>query len=339
MNDIGVNSERVDLVNIGLIILSGALALILPFSLFLFAYAILGPLHYLTEINWLKERKFFVNGNSMWLWLVAAAALVMTVPKVAVFLMGGAIGTELTVLEIVNQASNPILLLCIWFAAVQVLINERKNQFIGIALGLIVFSISFFFPSHLLLLGLFVPTLIHVYVFTVLFMLYGALKAQSILGYVSVIMVLIVPFLLVSISVDSSFYSIPEQVKNMFVDSGFHLTNVKFGEVFGVADGTSFFFYGTWELKLQRFVAFAYTYHYLNWFSKTAIIGWHRTLNGKTFWFIIMVWLGLCCLFLIDYRIGFFSALGISYLHVLLELPLNAISVRSLISRLSTYRA
>jgi hypothetical protein len=24
-----------------------------------------------------------------------------------------------------------------------------------------------------------------------------------------------------------------------------------------------------------RFIAFAYTYHYLNWFSKTDIIRWH----------------------------------------------------------------
>ncbi len=29
-------------------------------------------------------------------------------------------------------------------------------------------------------------------------------------------------------------------------------------------------------LRISRFLAFAYTYHYLNWFSKTSAIGWHR---------------------------------------------------------------
>ena len=28
-------------------------------------------------------------------------------------------------------------------------------------------------------------------------------------------------------------------------------------------------------LAIMRFIAFAYAYHYLNWFSKTAVIRWH----------------------------------------------------------------
>src|SRR6185369_6487797 len=32
---------------------------------------------------------------------------------------------------------------------------------------------------------------------------------------------------------------------------------------------------------IGRFLGFAYTYHYLNWFSKTGIIGWHRIGRGR----------------------------------------------------------
>ena len=329
MND--SNSTRVDLINIGLILLSAILAFLLPFTLFLFAYAIVGPLHYLTEINWLKDRSFFVTNNPMWLGLVIAATLVMTMPKLIIFLGGSSIDSENLIVEILNVCSNPILLLCIWSAGVLTIVHDSKKQFIGLGLGVVVFALSFLVPSYLLLLGLLIPTIIHVYVFTILFMLYGAQKSNSQLGYASVVMMLCVPILLFTINVDGSFYNIPSLVKTGFIDSGFHLTNIKLGKLLGVADGTSFFFYGSWELKLQRFIAFAYTYHYLNWFSKTAIIGWHKSLTGKTFWTIMALWLAMVSLFLIDYRIGFFGALGLSFLHVLLELPLNAISVKSIL--------
>ena len=46
------------------------LALKIPFELFLFSYAVLGPLHYLTEINWLKERNYFAkNKKVFWVML------------------------------------------------------------------------------------------------------------------------------------------------------------------------------------------------------------------------------------------------------------------------------
>ena len=44
-------TKKIDLLNIGLIALSLIIAIMLPFRLFSFSYAILGPLHYLTEIN------------------------------------------------------------------------------------------------------------------------------------------------------------------------------------------------------------------------------------------------------------------------------------------------
>ena len=58
-----MNTKTVDLINIGLMIISCIAAYLLPFELFLFSYAILGPLHYLTEISWLHRRDYFVNGK------------------------------------------------------------------------------------------------------------------------------------------------------------------------------------------------------------------------------------------------------------------------------------
>lgn len=56
-----MQAKTIDSLNIGLILLSLILAIKLPFELFLFSYAFLGPLHYLTEINWLKSKSFFIR--------------------------------------------------------------------------------------------------------------------------------------------------------------------------------------------------------------------------------------------------------------------------------------
>ena len=50
---------KVDLINIGLILISCIAAFIVPFELFLFAYGVLGPLHYLTEISLLHDKNYY----------------------------------------------------------------------------------------------------------------------------------------------------------------------------------------------------------------------------------------------------------------------------------------
>ena len=59
--------KRIDVLNIVIIFLSLIVAIFIPSSFFLFSYAILGPLHYLTEINWLKDKGYFVSSNSKWI--------------------------------------------------------------------------------------------------------------------------------------------------------------------------------------------------------------------------------------------------------------------------------
>src|SRR5579872_7198819 len=55
--------QRVDLLNFLLIWITLGMALAWPFQLFLFSYIVLGPLHYLTEINWLDQQNYFVGGK------------------------------------------------------------------------------------------------------------------------------------------------------------------------------------------------------------------------------------------------------------------------------------
>ena len=50
------NSDKINYLNIGLMMISVVVAFFVPFELFLFSYAVLGPAHYLTEISWLHER-------------------------------------------------------------------------------------------------------------------------------------------------------------------------------------------------------------------------------------------------------------------------------------------
>jgi hypothetical protein len=57
-----LTTTQINYLNIGLMIVSCLLAFRFPFELFLFSYAILGPLHYLTEISWLHDRKYFTEG-------------------------------------------------------------------------------------------------------------------------------------------------------------------------------------------------------------------------------------------------------------------------------------
>src|SRR5215813_4212586 len=74
----GLSIDQVNYLNIGLMIGSAAVAVRWPFETFLFAYIILGPLHYLTEISWLHDRHYFTKRNNArrpWLVLVIFAVL------------------------------------------------------------------------------------------------------------------------------------------------------------------------------------------------------------------------------------------------------------------------
>ena len=72
----------------------------------------------------------------------------------------------------------------------------------------------------------------------------------------------------------------------------------------------------------MRFIAFAYTYHYLNWFSKTSIIKWHL-VERKYLILTLGIWVLALALYASDYRTGLKFLFFLSFLHVFLEFPLN----------------
>jgi hypothetical protein len=79
-------------------------------------------------------------------------------------------------------------------------------------------------------------------------------------------------------------------------------------------------------LALMRLIAFAYTYHYLNWFSKTSIIQWHNIPRSR-FIGVIVIWLASVGAFVFNYQFGLRWFFFLSFTHVLLEFPLNHLTI------------
>ena len=87
-------------------------------------------------------------------------------------------------------------------------------------------------------------------------------------------------------------------------------------------------------LIIMKFIAFAYTYHYLNWFSKTEIIAWHKVPKQRLI-IIAILWFIALGAYAYDYKTGFQCLFFLSFLHVLLELPSNIVSIKGILSELS----
>ncbi|MFT4982554.1 MAG: hypothetical protein ACI9UR_002428 [Bacteroidia bacterium] len=320
-----ISTRNIEIVNLGLIGISLGLAFLLPFRIFLFAYAVLGPLHYLTEINWLHGKSYFVKSRS-WLPLSIGLVLIVALPKLFGFLGLTEYPVVAQVMNKMNLVSNGAIFIGIWTAFVWVFISKTHLRIAGFGLGLILAYSLNQVAGYVLLFGAMLPTVIHVYVFTGLFMLHGSLRSKSTYGYISVVGFVLVPFIIALVDLPHTFYDFAVPVKDTFLENGFHKVNVTLGKLLGITDGKTFFFYGAWELKVQTFLAFAYLYHYLNWFSKTTIIGWNKGLTRKKSAIILTLWITHVLLFYFDYRLGFISALTLSFLHVFAEFPLNAAS-------------
>src|SRR5229473_4620799 len=72
--------DDVNRLNVSLMAVSSGAAIAAPFHVFLFAYIVLGPLHYLTEISWLHDRNYFTRrslARRWWLALVLFTILVL----------------------------------------------------------------------------------------------------------------------------------------------------------------------------------------------------------------------------------------------------------------------
>ena len=80
--------------------------------------------------------------------------------------------------------------------------------------------------------------------------------------------------------------------------------------------------YSAAGVGVMRLIAFAYLYHYLNWFSKTSIIKWHEITKARAA-FIFDESAAAEIYYLFVHRAVLSFMLLVTILHVFLEFPLN----------------
>jgi hypothetical protein len=196
-------------------------------------------------------------------------------------------------------------------------------------------------------LGVYLPTLVHVFIFTGLFLLAGALKSRNISGFLSLIVFLMTALFLLFFHSAPGNYQTGDYVRRSYgtfqgnggVTNPFILLNFltaqwmdisHFGPFRGDAGPVNeFLYHDPRALSLMEFIAFAYTYHYLNWFSKTSVIGWHSIPKARAL-AILVVWGLSIALYAWDYSIGLKWLFFLSFTHVLLEFPLDHLSFLNL---------
>lgn len=338
-----MESRKVDLLNIGLILLSLLAAFWMPFGVFLFSYAVLGPLHYLTEINWLDERAYFSKSTST-PWLLGAFVFLICLGSY--FAEGaqnpGLAGFRSTIeqsfaagfFKVLSASVVHLLFLSFVLAVSLCAFNDWRLRLLIFGLGITVAYAFDKSQSYTLFIGSMLPTIIHVTLFTGVFMLYGAMKADSRPGYSAVLVFILAHVVIVFWPIDAGRYALESgsRVSESFTRSGFNQVEYHLALLLGsIARGTDFVVSSALGVRLAIFLAFAYTYHYLNWFSKTSIIRWHLVPKRKLVWAVV-IWAASIALYLYDYRVGLLALLFLSLLHVVFEFPLNYLSVSGVLT-------
>jgi hypothetical protein len=395
--------SKINFLNIGLMLITAVFAFFLPFETFLLAYAFLGPLHYLTEISWLHDRQYFTKGKYDFVPLLLIGVALSYAAFAKDFDFNIDFYKEFVALNLFDK----LLVLALFSSLLFAFVKNLVVKIIAI-LFLFIFISGWLAPENatensksttIFALTSLLPTLIHVYLFTGLFMLFGALKSRSKTGLLSVAAFLIIPIYLV--------YGLPVTPKKNYISDygkeayyadgdGFFYTNVsimdhfrlmnepnltnkqyldsiinkdsktnqtpiaerqritdslsdKLNQAFIVPNPESeyymrpipaklaisieskdyywnYVFFSGFGIMLMRFIAFAYMYHYLNWFSKTEVIRWHKVPKIR-FVAVLLLWLTACALYAYNYSLGLSFLFFLSFTHVLLEFPLNMVSI------------
>ncbi len=221
------------------------------------------------------------------------------------------------------------------------LVEKARDRALGLAivaaLSLLTVNLKFLL---IVLIAFFVPTLIHVYVFTGFFIIYGALKERSRSGYWSFAVFLLCPLVFVLVQPQAPVPSqhMLETYWNYFGWMNRTLLGIGAPQSQAEMDGAVRSVFGSPAgLMVMRFIAFAYTYHYLNWFSKTSLIKWHQ-MPRKGLLLLSVLWLGCIGLYLYDYGLGFKVLMCLSLMHVYLEFPLNHVSILGIFRELTSSR-
>jgi len=421
-----LREDKINYANIGLMLITAVLAYFFPFETFLLAYAYLGPLHYLTEISWLHDRNYYSKGKYDFLVLLLVGILL----SYAAFAKDFGVSLEVYDYFVKMNLFDKLLVFALFSSILFALVKNLFVKIIAI-LFLYVFVSGWLSPDNstsnaesttVFALTSLVPTLIHVYLFTGLFMLFGSLKTRSVSGMWQMVGFVVVPLLLVfALPVDTKapiskfgkdahyakgdgFYATNISIMDHFnliedpiytnadfvafvnkkdfkdanaqyqfiakadlkkiidslkkkpndayvmnkqpINPNFQADNIlalylkpevlneyqmkpmpaKIFSGFSFEKYASIVYNSTVGIMLMRFIAFAYLYHYLNWFSKTEVIRWHQVPKLR-FAAVILLWVVASVFYTYDYSLGLSLLFFLSFSHVLLEFPLNIISI------------
>lgn len=284
-----------------LCLMLGALGLtyLIPFELLLLAYVVLGPAHYTTEISWLHDRKYFLPQRGIALALVAVAILAVLIDNATWFglVMWGAF-VLCALITVATTAMQAVLLV------------------VG-ALALTAFMLSH--GASMAVLGILLPTLIHVSLFTLVFMALGAFRSGQKFQWALIALYLaaIVLILAAPPTAATLVPSFASAAHDYFANVGPAL-----GRLFGVP-GLAL------DNRLVGLLAFVYTYHYLNWFIKAEVIRWTDISRGRIA-LVVAASAASTALYFYDYAYGFSVLLALSLAHIVLEFPLNGLALRQL---------
>jgi hypothetical protein len=307
--------DQINYLNVGLVLLSCVAAFIWPFELFLLAYAVLGPLHYLTEISWLHDKHYFTHASGVrrsWLLLVCATMLVV---------LYGIIGSATR-----SGAPNPhwemALFYLVFATALAAALKLRRTSQIFLLLATLILLAALNGWRYYAVIAFFLITIVHVFLFTAAFIFYGALKSRSLSAMVTLVVFFACALSFFVFVPEAHGYVVSDYVRGSY--ASFNALNAELMKLLRLGEGKTAIdiYQSSTGLAVMRFIAFAYTYHYLNWFSKTSVIRWHESARGRML-LIAALWVGALFLYASSYELGMTVLYSLSILHVMLEFPLN----------------
>jgi len=308
---------KTELLNIVMLCVAFVTALIVPFDLFLFAYAFLGPLHYLTEIRWLHTKRYFTAQHVGRVTLLFGLLFILIISV------------------LLPHEAVDVLIIVFFLLAILFVFPINILLFVSILIAILILFL-YANSSIIIFVAILLPTLIHVYFFTFIFMIQSAFKNKNVLYWIAP--TLHVFFGIICVYGGLTGYS----TTSTYASSVFLNSEFDFSHTFTQIGNT--FFAGLQSVQqlltspqgiaIGRLFAFAYTYHYLNWFIKTRIIGW-ATMSRQTTVLIIFLWVISLSLYAYNYLLGIALLALLSVLHVILEFPLNVRSIASIVGKSS----
>jgi hypothetical protein len=288
-----------DAIHLGLMLSALGLTYLVPFELLLLSYVVLGPAHYATEISWLHDRKYFLPQRGIAIALAAVAIIAALIDNASWF--GFAIWSAFVMSALLAATTTALQSMLLFMVALVLTAVMLSNG------------------ASIAVVGILLPTLIHVSLFTLVFMMLGAFRSGQKMQWVLVALYL-AAIALILLAPPSAATLIPS-----FAAAGHdYFANVApaLGRLFGIPDLQL-------DTRLTSLLAFIYTYHYLNWFIKAEVIRWNAMSRGRLA-LVVTASAASTALYFYDYAFGFTVLLALSLAHIVLEFPLNGLALRQL---------